>query len=47
VETQEYTDTTWIKDNGKSFQFRVKVEGDTMTQFGIGNPWTEVWKRVK
>ena len=25
----------------------VKVEGDTMTQIGIGNPYTEVWKRVK
>jgi hypothetical protein len=47
VETQEYSDTTWIKDNGKSFKFKVMVEGDTMTQFGIDNPWTEVWKRVK
>ena len=46
VETQEYGDETWEKDNGKSFRFTVKVDGNTMTQIGIGNPWTEVWKRV-
>jgi hypothetical protein len=47
VETQDYGDSTWMKDNGKSFKFTVKVEGDTMTQIGIGNPYTEVWKRAK
>ena len=47
VETQDYGDATWMKDNGKSFKFTVKVEGDTMTQIGIGNPYTEVWKRAK
>jgi hypothetical protein len=47
VETQDYGDSTWMKDNGQSFKFTVKVEGDTMTQIGIGNPYTEVWKRVK
>ena len=47
VETQDYGDATWMKDNGKSFKFKVKVEGDTMTQIGIGNPYTEVWKRAK
>ena len=47
VETQEYGDATWMKDNGESFKFTVKVEGDTMTQIGIGNPYTEVWKRAK
>ncbi|PYI82867.1 MAG: hypothetical protein DME26_16275 [Verrucomicrobia bacterium] len=47
VETQEYADATWLKDNGKSFKFTVKVQGDTMTQIGIGNPYTEVWKRAK
>jgi hypothetical protein len=35
-----------MKDNGKCFKFMVKVEGDTMTQFGLDNPYTEVWKRV-
>jgi hypothetical protein len=47
VETQEYADERWIKDNGKSFKFTVKVEGDTMTQFGMDNPYNEVWKRAK
>ena len=47
VETQDYGDATWMKDNGESFKFTVKVEGDTMTQIGIGNPYTEVWKRAK
>jgi hypothetical protein len=47
VETQVYGDETWMKDNGHSCKFLVKVEGDTMTQFGVDNPYTEVWKRVK
>jgi hypothetical protein len=47
VETQEYADATWIGENGQSWKFKVKVEGDTMTQIGIGNPYTEVWKRAK
>src|SRR5690606_23993849 len=29
------------------FKFTIKVEGDLMTQTGVGNPWTEVWRRVK
>ena len=32
---------------GQTFKFTVKVEGDTLTQVGKGNPYTEVWKRVK
>lgn len=47
VETQNYADETWLRDNGKSFTFRVKIEGDLMTQIGIGNGYNEVWKRVK
>ena len=27
--------------------FEIKVEGDTYTQVGLDNPYTEVWKRVK
>lgn len=40
-------------DNGKSanfikqvFKFKIKLEGDTLTIIGIGNPWREVLKRV-
>ncbi|MGZ8921232.1 MAG: hypothetical protein ACXW3L_09630, partial [Limisphaerales bacterium] len=47
VETQEFADYQWLRDNGASFRFQVKVEGDFMTQLGIGNPYNEVWKRVK
>jgi hypothetical protein len=32
---------------GKTFRFKLTIEGDTLTQEGVGNPWTEVWKRVK
>lgn len=32
---------------GKTFKFTVKIEGDTLTLIGIGNPWKEVWKRAK
>jgi len=31
---------------GKTSNFNVKIEGDTLTLIGIGNPWREVWKRV-
>ncbi len=27
--------------------FEIKVDGDTYTQIGLDNPYTEVWKRVK
>jgi hypothetical protein len=47
VETIEYANQSTANDIGKSFMFTVKVEGDTMTQTGIGNPYTEVWKRLK
>jgi hypothetical protein len=47
VETQMFADPTWVQDNGKSFKFKVKIEGDTMTQFGVDNSFNEVWKRVK
>jgi len=47
VETIEYANQSTANDIGKSFMFTVKVEGDTMTQIGVGNPYTEVWKRLK
>jgi len=28
-------------------KFKIKIEGDTYTQVGIGNSYSEVWKRVK
>jgi hypothetical protein len=47
VETLEYANSSTAGDIGKSFMFTVKIEGDLMTQIGIGNPYTEVWKRLK
>ena len=47
VETLEYANESTANDIGKSFMFTVKVEGDTMTQLGVGNPYSEVWKRLK
>src|SRR5205085_1988771 len=38
VETQTFADDTWLQDNGKSWKFLVKINGDTMTQIGVGNP---------
>ncbi len=32
---------------GREHKFEVIVEGDTIHQKGIGNPWTEDWKRIK
>ena len=31
----------------KTLHFEVDVEGDTFTQIGLDNPYSEVWKRVK
>ena len=31
---------------GTTSKFEIKVEGDTYTQVGLDNPYTEVWKRV-
>ncbi|HEX7862109.1 MAG TPA: hypothetical protein VF773_17375 [Verrucomicrobiae bacterium] len=47
VETQEHSDARWFEDNGKSRTFRVSVEGELMTQIGVGNSYNEVWKRVR
>ena len=47
TETIEYANESTANDIQRTFMFTVKVEGDTMTQIGIGNPYTEVWKRLK
>jgi hypothetical protein len=46
-ETLEYANPSTMGDLKKTFNYTVKVEGDTMTQIGLGNPYTETWKRVK
>jgi hypothetical protein len=32
---------------GQTHKFKIKVDGDTYTQVGQGNPYNETWKRVK
>lgn len=47
-ETVEYsTENNAAQLIKQKFKFTVKVEGDTLTQVGVGNPFNEVWKRVK
>jgi hypothetical protein len=47
LETVEYANESTTNLIGQTFKFTIKVEGDTLTQTGVGNPWTEVWKRAK
>lgn len=47
VEAVEYANENTRDLIGRTPKFTVKVEGDTFTQIGVGNPWKEVWKRVK
>ena len=46
VESLEYANPNGMQDINKKFKYTVKVEGDMMTQTGIGNPYHEVWKRL-
>jgi thiol-disulfide isomerase/thioredoxin len=46
TETVEYANPSTSSLIGQSFQFTMKTQGDTLTQTGIGNPWTETWKRA-
>ncbi|HWX21184.1 MAG TPA: M56 family metallopeptidase [Candidatus Binatia bacterium] len=47
LETVDYANDSTREMVKKTFKFNIKIEGDTLTLIGIGNPWTEVWKRVK
>ena len=31
---------------GSENRFKVKVDGNTYTQIGVGNPWSEAWRRT-
>jgi thiol-disulfide isomerase/thioredoxin len=46
TETVEYANPSTSNLINQSFQFAIKIDGDTLTQTGIGNPWTEKWKRA-
>src|SRR5437867_1276568 len=47
AETVEYANESTKELIKQTFKFTIKIEGDTLTQTGIGNPFNEVWKRVK
>lgn len=49
TETVEYANENTAGLIGRSLKFKVKVEGDSYTQIGIGddNPFNEVWQRAK
>lgn len=46
VETLHYANPTTMDRIGRTNHFQIQIEGDTLTDIGIGNPWREVWKRV-
>ena len=47
AETIEYATESTADLIKKTMKFKIKVEGDTYTQIGVGNPFSEVWKRAK
>jgi len=47
AETVEYANESTADLIKNVHKFQIKVEGDTYTQIGLGNPYNEVWKRVK
>lgn len=47
IETIDYSMDANDPELGHKLVFKIKVEGDIMTQTGVGNPNTEVWKRIR
>jgi hypothetical protein len=45
AETIEYANDNTAYLIGRTHKFKIKVEGDTYTQIGQNNEFTEVWKR--
>ena len=46
TETVHYANPGTLNLVGQNFKFDMKLQGDTLTLAGIGNPWNEVWKRA-
>jgi hypothetical protein len=46
-ETVKYANESTAQLINQTNKFKIKVDGDTYTQVGQGNPFTEVWKRLK
>jgi hypothetical protein len=47
VEQVEYASPTSMNLIGHSVKFDIKLDGDTLNFVGVGNPWNQVWTRVK
>ncbi|HXS67396.1 MAG TPA: hypothetical protein VN761_01055, partial [Candidatus Polarisedimenticolia bacterium] len=47
VESVKYANPSTMYLLGQDNKFACKLDGDTLTTTGIGNPWNEVWKRAK
>jgi hypothetical protein len=47
AESVKYANENSAEVVGKTFKFKIKVEGDKYTQVGVDNPYTEVWRRAK
>jgi len=47
IESVQYANPGTMNLIGHDFKFTTKLQGDTLTLTGIGNPWTQVWKRAK
>ncbi len=53
LEGDEYTETVLFATGtsagqlGRSYKFKIKVEGDTFIQTGVDNPYSEKWVRLK
>jgi beta-lactamase regulating signal transducer with metallopeptidase domain len=47
VQRVEYASPTSMNLIGHSSKFDIKLDGDTLNIVGVGNPWNQVWTRVK
>jgi hypothetical protein len=47
AETCEYSSKVDSELVKQTYRFAIKIEGDKLIQTGVGNPYTEVWKRVQ
>jgi hypothetical protein len=45
--TTEYALPTTLGMVGNIRQFRITIDGDVYMQTGLGNPYSEIWRRVK
>src|SRR5262249_33932055 len=47
AETFQYANENTANLIGQTLKFKLKINGDTLVQVGVGNPYSQVWKRAK